>query len=284
MAALSFTFAVLCSFVASTLMAAGVVNYVQASGEATFNYLLSGTDWPEVDCQAGERQSPINIVKSRAEKSASKALKNFGFSYKTTTGVTLSNDGHTITLKPTDPVRNVGVFADGLYNFLQLHFHAYSEHAINGAFAALEAHFVHQKQTDNNSLAVVGVLFYLHKDEKPNPFFEKFLDLASPVKETKTLEIETNFVELFMPKGDARLHHYRYPGSLTTPTCSEIVTWHVLTTRYYISTAQVVRFMNLIAGASGTDRTDNRPPTPLNGRKVVRVKVYDNKAGRTVKN
>ena len=37
---------------------------------------------------------------------------------------------------------------------------------------------------------------------------------------------------------DANGHYYQYSGSLTTPTCNEVVTWNVMEKPIYVSTSQ----------------------------------------------
>jgi carbonic anhydrase len=55
---------------------------------------------------------------------------------------------------------------------------------------------------------------------------------------------------------------YRYEGSLTTPPCSEAVTWLVMTEPIQLSEKQLQTFEKLFKG-------NNRPVQPLNRRKVV---------------
>ena len=59
--------------------------------------------------------------------------------------------------------------------------------------------------------------------------------------------------------------YYTFPGSLTTPPCSEGVTWYVLKTQSSISSAQVAAFAKLYP-------RDARPIQPLNGRHVLETK------------
>ena len=55
---------------------------------------------------------------------------------------------------------------------------------------------------------------------------------------------------------------YRYDGSLTTPPCSEGVSWIVMTTPIQLSAQQIRAFTEIIPD-------NNRPLQPLNGRAVM---------------
>jgi carbonic anhydrase len=57
--------------------------------------------------------------------------------------------------------------------------------------------------------------------------------------------------------------YYTFAGSLTTPPCSEGVTWFVLKNPSTLSTAEIDRFAHLYPASE-------RPLQPLNGR-VVRA-------------
>ncbi|CAN8071562.1 unnamed protein product [Agarophyton chilense] len=57
-----------------------------------------------------------------------------------------------------------------------------------------------------------------------------------------------------------------YGGSLTTPPCSEGVTWFVSDKRQTISSSDVNRYRNLV---NGNLYGNARPVQPLNGRPVL---------------
>merc|ERR1712241_404013 len=63
--------------------------------------------------------------------------------------------------------------------------------------------------------------------------------------------------------------YFAYRGSLTTPPCSEGVYWHLMKTPLEASVDQVLNFQNVLSETSNGVRTNNRAPTPLNGREVV---------------
>ena len=124
------------------------------------------------------------------------------------------------------------------YKLLQVHFHRPSEHQIGGKNFPMEAHFVHR--AESGALAVVGVLF---ATGMPNAAFSKIVATmpateGPAVKADATIDLNT----LLPPK----LGYYRYPGSLTTPPCAEIVEWLLLTDPVEVAEADVAGFANSI--------------------------------------
>ena len=61
-----------------------------------------------------------------------------------------------------------------------------------------------------------------------------------------------------LPEGGS---HYRYPGSLTTPGCSEIVSWVVMADSIAVSQDQVDAFAAIYP-------MNARPVQPLNERTI----------------
>ncbi len=55
---------------------------------------------------------------------------------------------------------------------------------------------------------------------------------------------------------------YRYPGSLTTPPCTEGVAWLLMTEPLEVSADQLAAYTQIYEG-------NNRPVQPLNDREVV---------------
>ena len=107
------------------------------------------------------------------------------------------------------------------YSLAQFHYHAQSEHQLNGIHYPLEVHFVHK--ASDTDLAVVGVFF---EEGAENELLAKYLS-DFPLTEG-TFEEHSEEIELadLLP---ANKSYYHYNDSLTTPICSELVTWYVLT-------------------------------------------------------
>lgn len=200
------------------------------------------TEWAA--CSAGRAQSPINL------KSATLSdLEDPVFTYQSSP-LSQTNNGHTAQ---ASYAAGSSLQVDGkIYQLLQFHFHSASEHTIDGAQTPLEVHLVHQAA--DGSLAVVGLLV---EEGASHPAFDAVLS-AIPVEEGATVTPEgvtINAID-FLP---SQRTTYRYNGSLTTPPCSEGVTWLVMTQKIQLSAEQIGRYVALFPGS-------NRPVQPLNER------------------
>jgi carbonic anhydrase len=208
--------------------------------------------WGDVDaaskvCSVGAQQSPLDI--GETIKSQMPPL-NIAWGK---TADTIVNNGHTIQLN----------FAAGShitlggekYDLLQVHFHRPSEHLIGGKNFPMEAHFVHRNAAGN--LAVVGVLM---ATGKPNAAFSKVV-ATMPGKEGPPVKADAGFNPHGMLPG--KRTYYRYSGSLTTPPCSEVVNWLLLTDPIHVAEADVAAFGKLYA-------MNARPAQKSNRRFVLR--------------
>ncbi len=182
-------------------------------------------------CGAGAEQSPIDI-RSGAAIAAAFAPVEISWSAFTPEVV---NNGHTIQVN----TGGAGGFAevDGVrYDLLQYHFHALSEHTIDGRHSALEVHFVHK--SDAGDLLVVGALI---EEGAENPALAKLWPLMPATEGDAAGTDDVDPLALVPASGDS----YRYAGSLTTPPCSEIVTWNVMVDPITASEAQIATFTEL---------------------------------------
>ena len=203
--------------------------------------------WGDLDaankaCGIGSQQSPIDIeatIKSRLP-----ALK-LAWSK---TADTIVNNGHTIQLNFAEG--STLKLGDTTYKLVQVHFHRPSEHQVGGKNFPMEAHFVHR--ADSGGLAVVGVLM---AEGKPNAAFGKIV-ATMPAKEGPPVKADAGIHPgRLLP---AKLSYYRYPGSLTTPPCSEVVEWLVLTNPVQVAAADVASFAKLYPMNARPVQKDNR--------------------------
>lgn len=197
-------------------------------------------------CKVGQEQSPIDLSKATLSD-----VSNIGFFYQPSK-INVLNTGHVIEV-PYE--QGSYIVVDGKrYDLLQYHFHAPSEHSINGKLVDAEVHFVHKAA--DGTLAVVGVM-YVQGPENASlkPIFD-----ALPVAEgpAKALSATLNAKDLLPPSKTS----YRYSGSLTTPPCTEGVKWHVMTQAMQLSSAQIKALADIFP-------VTNRPIQPINTRTLA---------------
>ena len=120
------------------------------------------------------------------------------------------------------------------------------------------SHLVH---TDaEGRLAVVAVLFL---KGAANPLLETLWENIPPEKEKAVAlsSVSVNVKDLL----PADLGYYTFSGSLTTPPCTEGVTWYVLKTTSTLSLRQLDRFAKLYP-------VNNRPIQPTYQREILETK------------
>jgi len=205
--------------------------------EHTWSY--SGAQGPEhwgdlkpefAACKTGHRQSPIDIRDTRKGD-----LPPIQFDYKPSP-LHIIDDGHSIMINYGSGSHiSVG---GKTYQLKQFHFHRPSEEKLNGEGYDMAIHLVHADEQGN--LAVVAVLL---QNGAENVVIHKLWDHLPTKKEKEELldgvEIDASRL-LPVDRG-----YYTFPGSLTTPPCSESVTWFVLKHPVTISAAEIEQFGRL---------------------------------------
>ena len=143
---------------------------------------------------------------------------------------------------------------DHRYQLTQFHFHHPSEEHINGKGFDMVVHMVHSDASGN--LAVVAVLL---KAGKVNPALQAVWDHL-PKEKDKVAAVEGVLVNAadLLPVDHG---YYTFIGSLTTPPCTEGVTWFVLKTPEEISSGEVGVFAKLYPH-------DARPTQKVEGRVI----------------
>jgi carbonic anhydrase len=210
------------------------------------------THWAELNpdyfsCNGGKNQSPVDLTGLiNAE------LPPLYFNY--THGPNeLLNDGHTVHVH--FPPGNTLTLNEHSFELKELHFHTPSEHHIEGRAFPLEGHLVHADAQGN--LAVVSLLY---QEGAPNPIIAQLWNALPKHPGERHLLMEQITALEFIPPSQS---YDFYPGSLTTPPCTEGVEWIVLEQPLSISPQQVHTFMQVI------HYPNNRPVQPLNARLVL---------------
>ncbi|KAI5072721.1 hypothetical protein GOP47_0012827 [Adiantum capillus-veneris] len=191
-------------------------------------------------CGDGNSQSPVAINASEAFLNASTVLETFYHS-----AIVERSDDHAVQI-----VRRCGGGAlywnsEGPYYVLNMHWHTPSEHIVNGVRFPLEGHIVHVGP--NGEILVIGILYEIGTEDN---LLASILNWTCPFG-VITLENVTS-------------NYYNYMGSLTTPPCTEGLTWIVLEKTNTVSQDQV----DNITSYQGYN---SRPLQPLNGRIIYKV-------------
>jgi len=231
------------------------------SARASWDY-TGVNDWSTSfpDC-GGSSQSPIDIVTNDLVDGGFNFLRFARYIAQQKMGMT--NNGHTVVLYPiysndverlllTPFIRRGNLGAK--YDFHSLHFHwgadstKGSEHTINSKMFPAEMHLVHYNTrygsladavTHPDGLAVIGVM--IEAGDWDNSAFQPIVEkLSSVSSEGDEVEISGVSLAQLMPADKTLSRFFRYSGSLTTPSCNEVVTWTVLEKTVSISEQQVI--------------------------------------------
>ncbi|MBC6315575.1 carbonic anhydrase [Listeria grandensis] len=196
--------------------------------------------------ESGKSQSPINIETTKTEPMIDAGNMELNYSQ---TALDEEDNGHSIQVG----MNGQAAINGRQFDLKQVHFHAKSEHTVDGKHYPIEAHFVNAGQ--DGRLAVIGVFF---KEGKENPAFETIL---SNVKKGEKIDLNTPLnVPALIPTNKT---YYHYLGSLTTPPLAENVEWYVMENPVEVSKEQIVAFNKYYDH-------NNREVQPLHERPVLK--------------
>ncbi|KAK6360032.1 hypothetical protein TWF696_001152 [Orbilia brochopaga] len=224
-----------------------------AGEEAEFSYLgLTGpVDWNQFAqaCGDGKTQSPINVV-STMQTSAygdSGEYADIGAS-----GFNFTNNGHTVELFYKGQPAVLGGVE---YELQRFHFHTPSEHRLDNEWFPMEVHFVHQGKNDPSKIAVVGI-FIDTTGEKSDPMMERLATYLQSIGKVGDTVVATHVPLQGVRTAITNAKKFTYPGSLTTPPCTEGVTWYVSNTILDIAPKDYRAFKKVLGFNSRTLQAD----------------------------
>ncbi|XP_041346658.1 carbonic anhydrase-like [Gigantopelta aegis] len=243
--------------------------------------------WPlDFPFCGGQRQSPIDVISHLAVPGSH--LIDFNLSdLNKTNGVSMvmaNIGGHTVEVAlGGDPIYVTGGGLEGRYRLEQFHFHwglksqRGSEHAIDGSYFPMEMHIVLYNDKYANFASALhkpkglAVLAFFYKVGEVNKSMFKILHHFVDIKFKDSRKPIAAFPILsLLPKKFNSW--FRYEGSLSTPPCSETVSWTLFQDKIHISEAQMNAFRSILENAQGQENrtlVDNfRPLQELNRRKV----------------
>lgn len=230
-----------------------MTNVSAASDEVHWDYEgdYGPTHWGELTetyyiCSRGKNQSPVDLVSTLKAD-----LPKLDFDYGNPGHLLEENTGHAIQ-ENVRPGNMIHVRGES-YELKQFHFHSPSEHTVGGRYYPMEVHFVHQNES--GELLVVGLMF---KEGQRNPLVDQLPSFRAERGEDPLGE-GVDYNKLIQGRDD----YYLYNGSLTTPPCSEGVTWIVMKQAIEVSAEQIQHYHDLL----GFD--NNRPIQPTNARIIL---------------
>jgi carbonic anhydrase len=245
-----------------------IVEGQTSPNRATFRY-------PYAACAIGSHQSPIAInltsnpipitvnpktqspdknPPAEPERHADSLAVRYAPSISSTEGVAISKDegnayvfrntGHAVQVSFSVGYPGRLLIGKDVYPLVQFHFHTPSEHLIiKGQYPAGnqyggELHFVHQRE--DGKLAVLGIfLDGSQGSAAENPILKKIIE-HTPREHDAYNKTGAGLLldpsKLIPAEND---HVFTYAGSLTTPPCSEGVSWYVMSEPLKVAPSQI---------------------------------------------
>ncbi|KAN0068557.1 Alpha carbonic anhydrase [Elaphomyces granulatus] len=175
-----------------------------------------GLDSKNVLCARGKRQSPIDVQSAQSAPAPGDTLNV----HIPVQDGTLENLGTMIEVI----VNGTTTFGNETFATAQFHFHSSSEHYIDGQPYPLEMHIVHESKSTQGKILVVAIMLELETDDSTAAFDQvvSHLDAVEvPGKATTVSQLDLSAIT----DSVNRAKHLVYQGSLTTPPCTEGVTF-----------------------------------------------------------
>ena len=199
-------------------------------------------------CSTGKMQSPIDI--QRAEKLRIYDLK---FNYQPT-DLDIVNDCNQYRILVKFPDNYWLTVGKKPYFLTELHFREPGENAVNGQRPRMSIQLEHFSPEGVFLIIEVPVVA-----GKENPVIKTLWEhIPAPGRENRVDGVKINPTELL----PADRSFYRFPGSLTTPICTEVVYWYVMKNPVELSEAQITEYIRHYHNTA-------RPLQPANDRPVT---------------
>lgn len=162
----------------------------------------------------------------------------------------------------------IASWAGYTYDLVSVHLHVGVEHTMGGEVFPAELQLVHTADDGNALIAAVHL-----RVGDANVGLEKLLAAAEAVPSMPAAGVATDTTVTLSGEDWAALipgtdGWCQYGGSLTTPPCTEDVTWAISSTPRTATAAQLRRLSQVLLNA-GSVVLAKRPVQPLNGRNLT---------------
>ena len=207
---------------------------------------MGPSHWPAL-CSTGKMQSPIDITHANKLR-----IDDLKFNYQPV-DLDIVNDCNQYRVLVKFPDNYWLTVGKKPYFLTELHFRAPGENAVHGKRPRMSVQLVHYSPEGVFLIIEVPVVV-----GKENPTIKTLWEhIPDPGKENKVAGVKIDAMDLL----PANRTFYRYPGSLTTPICNEVVNWYVMQNPIEMSEAQIEAYTKHYNNTA-------RPLQPLNDRPI----------------
>ncbi|EDV24927.1 expressed hypothetical protein [Trichoplax adhaerens] len=250
----------------------------------SWNYEDPNSWYKTYPSASGNRQSPINLDTSEEVFDHKLVERPLDIDYVCCEKGELSNTGHSFMVSTgKNCVIRGGPLGEHEYELVQFHAHwgddndHGSEHDVDHTPFPMEIHFVHWNKTlykdaaeatkSPDGLAVVGIFATVGKENyQLKNVTSELCHIRSA--ESKPVTIDVIHPIDILPDREDLCDYWTYPGSLTTPPCTENVTWIMLRHPIEISEEQLLEIRSLECHEGGEMVNNFRPVQALHGREI----------------
>ncbi len=198
-------------------------------------------------CSEGRRQSPIEIRNTRARRLPALALH-----YKSSP----------LQVEHANSLVRIGYQAGSYmrvgsrrFELKEFHFHSPGEHLVDGRPGELEIHLVHRDKNGRYGIIAIPVV----AGRRFNVMLQRLREYLPINPGERRYYRRVGIKPVFLMPTDRS--YYTYEGSLTTPPCSEQVTWFIMRNPLEVSIRQIADFQELLGATA-------RPVQALNERPI----------------
>jgi len=198
-------------------------------------------------------QAPINITKAERQSN----LPEITFNYKSTSLKFLANAQNVKV--DGDGGGSITIGTLGVFNLKEFHFHRPSEEAVDNHRSAMVIHLVHEKNGTKEA-AVISILVEAASEPNapPNDLIAALIKNFPPPAGAPQVFINASNL---LPTNTNQ--YYTFAGSLTTPPCTEGITFYVLKTPITLPASQIEEFARRYPLPNARDIQNT------NGRKIL---------------
>jgi len=210
-------------------------------------------------CDASS-QSPIDI--DTAEAILDTSLKPLEAKYGVRAIYEVENTGNTIQINIDGQLVGTIIGEQGLaVEYIKLH--SFSEHTLDGKKLSVELQLVHTHTQSSNITTIISILFQVLSGASDDDFLDSLTRLL-PTQDGDKATIALD-LQLMLGPSVSNKEYFHYNGSLTSPPCSEDISWFVMKDVRAITMTQ----FDSLRSASALNG-NARPIQPLNNRNVTK--------------